>query len=129
MSCNLLFPQFFWFKSLRRSIPFMFAVSITTNIGMWFERFVITVVSLHRDYLPSSWDYYQPTAVDVLTFVGSFGLFFTLFLLFLRFAPMVAMAEVKVVMPKADPHYYDQHGDGHAHAEAPELASPGDKAS
>ncbi len=112
MTCNLVFPQFFWNKKLRRNIPFMFGLSILVNIGMWFERFVITVTSLHRDYLPSSWDYYTPTWVDVLTLVGSFGLFFTLFLLFLRFAPMVAMAEVKLVMPESDPHYYDR-----AHAE------------
>ncbi len=117
MSCNLLFPQFFWFKKLRRSIPFMFVTAIIVNIGMWFERFVITVISLHRDYLPSAWGYYSPTIVDLLTFLGSFGLFFTLFLLFLRFLPMVAIAEVKAVLPQADPHYYDDHGDGHAHAE------------
>jgi molybdopterin-containing oxidoreductase family membrane subunit len=112
MSCNLLVPQFFWVRKLRRSIPFMFAVSIFVNIGMWFERFVIVVTSLHRDFLPSSWDYYTPTAVDVLTFVGSFGLFFTLFLLFLRFLPMVAVAEVKGVTPQADPHFYEHSGDG-----------------
>jgi Ni/Fe-hydrogenase subunit HybB-like protein len=116
MSCNLFFPQFFWFKKLRRNITFMFIISIFVNIGMWFERFVITVTSLHRDYLPSSWDYYTPTAVDVLTFVGTFGLFFTLFLLFLRVMPMVAVAEVKGIMPEADPHFYDHEGDGH-HAE------------
>ena len=112
MTCDLVFPQFFWNKKLRRNIPFMFGLSIIVNIGMWFERFVITVTSLHRDYLPSSWDYYTPTWVDVLTLVGSFGLFLTLFLLFLRFAPMVAMAEVKLVMPESDPHYYE-----HAHAD------------
>jgi len=78
------------------------------NIGMWFERFVITVISLHRDYLPSSWGYFTPTWVDVMTFAGSFGLFLTLFLLFLRFAPMVALSEVKGVVPQADPHFYDQ---------------------
>jgi Ni/Fe-hydrogenase subunit HybB-like protein len=122
MSCNLFFPQFFWFKKLRRSIPFMFVVAIFVNVGMWFERFVITVTSLHRDYLPSSWDYYSPTAVDVLTFVGSFGLFFTLFLLFLRFGPMVAISEVKGVKPEADPHYYDGHGDGHAGSMVPSPA-------
>jgi Ni/Fe-hydrogenase subunit HybB-like protein len=115
MSCNLLFPQFFWVKRLRRSIPFMFVTSIIVNIGMWFERFVITITSLHRDFLPSSWGYFSPTWVDVLTFVGSFGLFFTLFLLFLRFVPMVAIAEVKGVLPQADPHYYDDHGDGAPH--------------
>ena len=122
MSCNLLFPQFFWIKRLRRSIPFLFVTSIIVNIGMWFERFVIVITSLHRDYLPSSWDYFNPTWVDVLTLVGSFGLFMTLFLIFLRFLPMVAMAEVKVVLPEADPHFYDDHhGDGHAAAMPPEA--------
>jgi molybdopterin-containing oxidoreductase family membrane subunit len=121
MTCNLISPQLFWFKKLRRSIPVMFALSIVVNIGMWFERFVITVTSLHRDFLPSSWDYFSPTWVDVLTFVGSFGLFFTLFLLFLRFVPMVAIAEVKGVKPEADPHFYDHEGDGHADA-TPEFA-------
>ena len=124
MSCNLLFPQFFWVKKLRRNVAFMFVVSIFVNIGMWFERFVIVVTSLHRDYLPAAWDYYTPTAVDVLTFVGSFGLFFTLFLIFLRFVPMVAIAEVKGVMPQADPHFYEDHGDGHTAGHAVEPARP-----
>ncbi|PIZ68707.1 MAG: hydrogenase, partial [Candidatus Marinimicrobia bacterium CG_4_10_14_0_2_um_filter_48_9] len=91
-------------------IPIMFTMTIFINIGMWFERFVITVTSLSRDFLPSSWDYYIPTIFDVFTFIGSFGLFFTLFLLFLRFLPMISMAEVKGVLPQADPHY------GHDHA-------------
>ncbi len=115
MFCNLIFPQFFWVKKLRRHIGFMFLTSIVVNIGMWFERFVITVLSLHQDFLPSSWDYYTPTWVDVMTYVGTHGLFFTLFLLFLRFVPMVAMAEVKMVLPEADPHHYHGHGDGHGH--------------
>ncbi len=119
MTCNLVFPQFFWKKSLRRNIVVMFIISITTNIGMWFERFVIVITSLHRDYLPSSWDYFSPTLWDVLLFVGSFGLFFTLFLLFLRFIPMVAISEVKNVMPQADPHFYGPHGDGHSVADTP----------
>jgi molybdopterin-containing oxidoreductase family membrane subunit len=122
MFCNLFFPQFFWSKKIRRNIAFSFFASIVVNIGMWFERFVITVTSLHRDYLPSSWDYYSPTFVDVLTFFGTFGLFFTLFLLFLRWVPMVAIAEVKGVTPEADPHYYEDHeGDGHAGAQSPEV--------
>lgn len=121
MFCNLVAPQLFWFKKLRRSIPVMFTISIIVNIGMWFERFVITITSLHRDFLPSSWDYFSPTIIDVLTYVGSFGLFFTLFLLFLRFVPMVAIAEVKGVLPQADPHFYDEHhGDGAATAEPPQ---------
>jgi molybdopterin-containing oxidoreductase family membrane subunit len=114
MSCNLIFPQLFWVKKLRRSIPLMFAISITTNIGMWFERFVITITSLHRDFLPSSWGYFSPTLIDVLTLIGSFGLFFTLFLLFLRWVPMVAIAEVKGVLPQSDPHFYDP---GHGYIE------------
>lgn len=125
MSCNLLFPQFFWFKKLRRNVAFMFVVSIFVNIGMWFERFVIVVTSLHRDYLPSSWDYYTPSAIDVLTLIGSFGLFFTLFLIFLRFLPMVAIAEVKMVMPQSDPHFYEGQGDGHGAAHHLAAGKPG----
>lgn len=109
VSCNVIVPQLFWFKRLRTSIPVMFIASIFVNIGMWFERFVI-VVTLSRDYLPSSWDYYSPTIYDIMLLVGSFGLFFTLFLLFLRYLPMVAMSEVKGVLPQADPHY--NHGEG-----------------
>jgi Ni/Fe-hydrogenase subunit HybB-like protein len=95
ISCNVLFPQLFWFKWVRTSIPAMFILSITTNIGMWFERFVIIATSLHRDFLPSSWGYFTPTWVDVLTFLGTFGLFLFLFTLFVRFLPMVALSEVK----------------------------------
>lgn len=109
VSCNVISPQLFWFKKCRTSIPIMFVVSIFVNIGMWFERFVITVTSLHRDFLPSSWGYYSPTWVDVSTFIGSFGLFFTLFLLFLKFFPMVAMAEVKMILPEANPHHGEEH--------------------
>jgi len=109
VSCNVISPQFFWFKKLRTNIPIMFVISIFVNIGMWFERFVITVTSLHRDFLPSSWDYYIPTWVDIMTFVGSFGLFFTLFLLFLKYLPIISISEVKGVMDIADPHHYDEH--------------------
>jgi len=109
VSCNVISPQLFWFEKCRRSLVIMFIISIFVNIGMWFERFVITVTSLHRDFLPSSWDYYSPTWVDVLTFVGSFGLFFTFFLLFLRFLPMISISEVKGVMPQADPHHGKEH--------------------
>ncbi|MBD3257076.1 hydrogenase, partial [candidate division GN15 bacterium] len=116
ISCNVLVPQLFWFKRYRRHIVVMFIASILINVGMWFERFVI-VMSLARDYLPSSWDYFVPTIWDILTFVGSFGLFFTLFLLFVRFVPMVAMAEVKAVLPEADPHHGEDHAakDGGSH--------------
>jgi molybdopterin-containing oxidoreductase family membrane subunit len=104
-TCNVFVPQIFWSKKARRSVPLMFILSILVNVGMWFERFVITVTSLSRDFLPGAWDYYSPTLWDILTFLGSFGLFFTLFLLFLRFLPMIAIAEVKGVMPQADPHH------------------------
>ena len=104
ISCNVLVPQLFWFRRFRRSIPVMFVASILINVGMWFERFVI-VVTLSRDFLPSSWGYYKPTWVDWGTYLGTFGLFFTFFLLFLRFLPMIAMAELKNVMPQADPHH------------------------
>ncbi|NIM01390.1 MAG: hydrogenase [Acidobacteria bacterium] len=107
VGCNVLSPQIFWFKRFRTNLKVLFVMSIFVNIGMWFERFVIVVTSLHRDFLPSSWDYYSPTFWDVLTLIGSFGLFFTMFCLFARFLPMVAMAEVKTVLPGADPH-----GDG-----------------
>ncbi|MCB0281903.1 MAG: polysulfide reductase NrfD [Calditrichae bacterium] len=105
ISCNVIIPQIFWSRRLRRSIPVMFIASITVNIGMWFERFVIIVTSLSRDFLPSSWDYYSPTFWDVSLLIGSFGLFFTLFLLFIRHLPMVAMSEVKGVLPQANPHH------------------------
>jgi molybdopterin-containing oxidoreductase family membrane subunit len=113
ITCNVVSPQLFWSKKLRTSIPVMFAVSIFINIGMWFERFVIIVTSLHRDFLPSSWGYYRPTAVDVCTYLGTLGLFFTLFLLFIRWVPMIAIAEIKGVLPQADPHA-EEHG-AHAH--------------
>ena len=100
ISCNVLSPQLFWFKKIRTSVKAMFIISIIVNIGMWFERFVITV-TLHRDFLPSSWDYYSPTFWDISLFLGSFGLFLTLFALFIRYIPIIAIAEVKGIMPQA----------------------------
>jgi molybdopterin-containing oxidoreductase family membrane subunit len=110
ITCNVISPQLFWSKRLRTSIPVMFAVTILINIGMWFERFVIIVTSLHRDYLPSSWGMFSPTIVDIGCFTGSLGLFFTLFSLFIRWLPMIAMFEVKGALPGAQPSH------GHAHA-------------
>ena len=125
VSCNVITPQLFWFRKIRTSPWIMFFVVIFVNVGMWFERFVITVTSLSRDFLPSSWGYYRATWVDYGMLIGSFGLFFTLFLLFLRFGPMVAMAEVKTVLPEADPHH-GEHED-HDHRElADELGAPED---
>ncbi|MDZ7757811.1 NrfD/PsrC family molybdoenzyme membrane anchor subunit [Rhodohalobacter sp.] len=111
ITCNVISPQLFWSKKLRRNVAFTFFISIVVNIGMWFERFVIAVTSLSTDFLPSSWGYYSPTFWDVITYVGTFGLFFTFFLLFLRFLPMVAVAEIKAILPQADPHNYDENGE------------------
>jgi molybdopterin-containing oxidoreductase family membrane subunit len=113
ITCNVLVPQTFWFRAARTSIPWMFIASILINIGMWFERFVIIVTTLHRDYLPSSWGNFSPTIVDVLIYVGSLGLFMTCFLLFIRWVPMIAIAEVKMVLPEADPHHGEHHEDEH----------------
>jgi molybdopterin-containing oxidoreductase family membrane subunit len=85
MTCNVISPQLFWFRKIRTSIAATFALSIVVNIGMWFERFVIIVTSLHRDYLPSSWAMFYPTITDVGLYLFSFGLFFTLFFLFAKF--------------------------------------------
>jgi Ni/Fe-hydrogenase subunit HybB-like protein len=103
--CNVVVPQFFWFKSIRRNLLIVFVMSILVNVGMWFERFVIIVISLHREFLPGNWGYFRPTIVDICTYIGTFGLFFTMFLLFLRFLPVIAISEVKGVIPQADPHH------------------------
>lgn len=105
ISCNVITPQLFWFKKVRTNMLIVFILSIFVNIGMWFERFVIVVTSLHREFIPANWGYFKPTWVDVLTYVGTFGLFFTFFLLFIRFLPIIAISEVKGVTPQADPHH------------------------
>jgi Ni/Fe-hydrogenase subunit HybB-like protein len=115
ISCNVITPQIFWSKKMRTSIPVMFVASILINIGMWFERFVIIVTSLHRDFLPSSWGYFRPTMIDVFTYMGTLGFFFTAFLLFIRWIPMIAIAEVKATLPSADPHFGHAHADGDDH--------------
>ena len=93
--CNIVLPQLLWFKKLRRSIAFSVCVALVVCVGMWFERFVIIVTSLHRGYLPSSWTMFSPTWVDIGIFVGTLGFFFLLFLLYARSFPMIAQAEVK----------------------------------
>jgi len=108
ISCNVITPQLFWFKKIRTNVVWLFVLAAFVNVGMWFERFVITM-TLHRDFMPSSWGEYHATFWDVSTFVGSWGLFFTLLLLFVRFVPMVAIAEVKIVMPESDPHFEEGH--------------------
>lgn len=98
MFCNLMAPQVFWSKWARTTPWFIFVISIVVNIGMWFERFVIIVTSLHRDFLPSSWVMYHATWVEVGIFLGTFGLFFTCFFLFAKFLPVINMAEVKTII-------------------------------
>ncbi len=98
VACNVIAPQLLWFRKMRGSILAVFLLSLVINVGMWFERFVIIVTSLHRDFLPSAWSSYAPTLVEIATLVGSFGLFFTLFLLFCRYVPVIAASEVKGVL-------------------------------
>ena len=95
ISCNVISPQVLWFKQLRRNPLVLFIMSIFVNIGMWFERFVIIVTSLHRDYLPSSWSYYHPTLIEGVEYVGTIGIFFFLFFIFIRLMPAIALGEVK----------------------------------
>ncbi|MEN0019862.1 MAG: NrfD/PsrC family molybdoenzyme membrane anchor subunit [Planctomycetota bacterium] len=128
--CNVVSPQVFWFRAMRTNPITIWGVALLVTIGMWFERFVIIVTSLHRGWLPGEWQMFFPTWVDIGIFAGSFGIFFTLFLLFLRFLPVFPMAELKAVMPEGDPHdpkggakhHHDDHGD---HAENSEHASGG----
>jgi len=108
--CNGLVPQALWFRKVRTSPFWLFVISIVLSIGMWLERFVIIVVSLTRDFLPSSWGYYSPTKWDVMLYMGTFGLFFTLFLLFIRFVPVIAIAEMRELV-----HHENHHGAGHGH--------------
>jgi len=95
VGCNVVAPQLLWSRRIRGNVPALFVLSILVNVGMWLERFVIIVTSLHRSYLPSSWVMYRPTMIEVGTLIGSFGLFFTCFLLFIRLLPMIAIWEVK----------------------------------
>lgn len=116
VTCNVVVPQALWSRRVRGSLVAVFAISLVINVGMWFERFVIIATTLQRDFLPSSWAGFTPTLADVGTFVGSFGLFFTLFLLFCRLVPMISMAEVKAVV-------------GHApHGPGPSAPRPADRA-
>jgi len=111
MGCNVLSPQIFWFRKMRRNIVVTFFMSILVNIGMWFERFVIIVTSLYRDYLPSSWSvYYTPTIWEVGFYVGTFGLFFTCYFLFSKFFPVIAIAEIKHILKKSGENYKDEMG-------------------
>jgi molybdopterin-containing oxidoreductase family membrane subunit len=118
VTCNIAIPQLLWFRRVRANVAAVFALSIVVNIGMWFERFVIIVTSLHRDFLPSAWSSYTPTVIEVMTLIGSFGLFFTCFLLFCRFVPVIAISEVKGVLSVGRQLNGDSHPTRSASAEA-----------
>jgi len=106
MSCNVLSPQIFWFKKMRRNLVVTLFMSVIVNIGMWFERFVIIVTSIYRDYLPSSWStYYTPTIFEIGFYLGTFGLFFTCYFLFSKFFPVIAVAEIKHILKKSGETY------------------------
>ncbi len=106
MFCNVVSPQLFWSRKLRRNITFTFFMSVIVNIGMWFERFVIIVTSISRDYLPSSWSYYySPSIWEIGFYMGTFGLFFTCFFLFSKYFPVIAVAEIKYVLKTSGENY------------------------
>jgi Ni/Fe-hydrogenase subunit HybB-like protein len=107
---NVFAPQLFWFRGMRHNLAVVFCVCMLVNAGMWYERYVIIVTTLERHLMPGAWRTFQATWVDQWTFIGTFGFFMTLFLLFLRFLPVIAIGEVKGVKPEADPHF-----DGHDH--------------
>lgn len=106
MTCNVVSPQLFWFKKLRRNIEFTFIMSVVVNVGMWFERFVIIVTSIFRDYLPSSWSlYYRPSIFEIGFYLGTFGLFFTAYFLFSKYFPVIAIWEIKHVLKTSGENY------------------------
>lgn len=109
MFCNVIAPQVFWFKKCRENLWIVMGICMLVNIGMWFERFVIIVTTLPRMWLPGDWKYYEASPVDVMTFVGTIGMFLTLFLLFLRFLPCINIAEVKWTLLEADAHFDDKN--------------------
>ncbi len=119
MGCNVLSPQIFWFRKLRRNLTITFFMSVIVNIGMWFERFVIIVTSVYRDYLHSSWStYYTPSIWEIGFYLGTFGLFFTCYFLFSKFFPVIALAEIKHILKKSGQNYKATMSD--AEKETPE---------
>jgi molybdopterin-containing oxidoreductase family membrane subunit len=100
--CNIITPQLLWSERIKGSVPTLFVISLIVNVGMWLERFVIVVTSLHRDFLPSSWGMYAPTWVDWGLYVGSLGLFLTLLFLFIRLLPMISIFEMRTLVPPPD---------------------------
>jgi Ni/Fe-hydrogenase subunit HybB-like protein len=100
--CNIALPQMMWFKKVRMNVGVLFVISLVVNIGMWLERFVIVVTSLHRDFLPSSWGMYYPTRWDWATYTGTIGLFLTLLFLFIRYLPVISISEMRVLVEETE---------------------------
>jgi Ni/Fe-hydrogenase subunit HybB-like protein len=102
IACNIVIPQIMWLRSVRNNVAMLFVISLVVNVGMWLERFVIVVISLHRDFLPSSWGMYYPTRWDWATYVGTIGLFLTLLFLFIRFLPVISIYEMRTLVEETD---------------------------
>jgi Ni/Fe-hydrogenase subunit HybB-like protein len=100
--CNGLVPQLLWIKKVRSNLLALWLISLVVSIGMWLERFVIVVTSLHREYLPSSWGFYEPTRWDWAMFIGTIGFFLSLVFLFIRFLPMISIFEMRTILPEAE---------------------------
>jgi molybdopterin-containing oxidoreductase family membrane subunit len=111
ITCNIGIPQLLWLRAVRRNVPLLFVISLIINLGMWLERYIIIVVSLSRDFLPSSWGMYAGTVWDWATYLGTLGLFLALLFLFIRFLPMISIFEMRTLLPEAH-----AHGEGHSHA-------------
>jgi Ni/Fe-hydrogenase subunit HybB-like protein len=98
IACNIVIPQFLWIKKVRLSVPLLFIEAIIVNIGMWLERFVIVITSLHRDFVPGSWGTYYPTVWDWAVFLGTMGFFASLMFIFMRILPAISIFEVREVI-------------------------------
>jgi molybdopterin-containing oxidoreductase family membrane subunit len=112
IACNIGVPQLLWLRSVRRNVPLLFVIALVINLGMWLERYIIIVVSLSRDFLPSSWGMYAGTVWDYATYFGTIGLFLALLFLFIRFLPMISIFEMRTLLPEAHGHGPAVHGDG-----------------
>jgi molybdopterin-containing oxidoreductase family membrane subunit len=109
IAANVLAPQLFWSRRVRRSIPMLFILSLVVNVGMWFERFVIVVTSLHRDFIPAAWGFYDPTVIDYATYIGTLGLFFALMFLFIRVLPVISIFEMRELVADTENNKNEEH--------------------